>query len=119
MLRAVRSPIIIQSAFILGAAVGIQAALEFLGLGSPREASWGGMLDVAFRNIYDEPGWRLARRDGHGDGAVFVLLGNALRDALDPASKRRTLSPRRTSGYREEAAEESRICGPHARRARC
>jgi ABC-type dipeptide/oligopeptide/nickel transport system ATPase component/ABC-type dipeptide/oligopeptide/nickel transport system permease subunit len=107
VLRAVRSPIIIQSAFLLGAAVGIQAALEFLGLGSPREASWGGMLDLAFRNLYVS-----------GTGVAwpalvvtitvlaFVLLGNALRDALDPGSKRTTLSARATRRLREDPTSE-------------
>jgi peptide/nickel transport system permease protein len=108
VLRAVRSPIIIQSAFILGAAVGIQSALEFLGLGSPQEASWGGMLDVAFRNIYVNPG-------GVAWPAItvtvtvlaFVLLGSALRDALDPSSKRITFSPRHIRQIRAAAAPAS------------
>lgn len=107
VLRAVRSPIIIQSAFLLGAAVGIQAALEFLGLGSPREASWGGMLDLAFRNLYVSP-------TGVAWPAVivtvtvlaFVLLGNALRDALDPGSKRTMLSVRAARRLREEPTSE-------------
>jgi ABC-type dipeptide/oligopeptide/nickel transport system ATPase component/ABC-type dipeptide/oligopeptide/nickel transport system permease subunit len=117
VLRAVRSPIIIQSAFILGTAVGIQAALEFLGLGSPREASWGGMLDLAFRNIYVDPAgavWPAA--------AVtvlvlsFVLLGNALRDALDPSAKRTAFTRRRIARLRAEAAADS-VVGPHAETA--
>ncbi|WP_221584035.1 dipeptide/oligopeptide/nickel ABC transporter permease/ATP-binding protein [Microbacterium sp. G2-8] len=106
VLRAVRSPIIIQSAFILGTAIGIQATLEFLGLGSPREPSWGGMLDLAFRNIY-------ASMSGVIWPAIvitvtvsaFVLLGNALRDALDPSSKRRRLSPRRARTLEVAPAE--------------
>jgi peptide/nickel transport system permease protein len=108
VLQAVRSPIIIQSAFILGAAVGIQAALEFLGLGSPREPSWGGMLDFAFRNIYVAP-----------TGVIwpaiivtitvlaFVLLGNALRDALEPSSRRVILGKRQVKAIREAVAATS------------
>lgn len=114
VLRAVRSPIIIQSAFIIGTAVGIQAALEFLGLGSPREASWGGMLDIAFRNIYNDP-WGAVWPAVTVSVTVlcFVLLGNALRDALDPSSKRRTFTRGRIARLREEAAEESEVA-PHA-----
>lgn len=106
VLRAVRSPVIIQSAFILGTAVGIQAALEFLGLGSPRDPSWGGMLDLAFRNLYVSVG-------GVAWPAIaitvtvmsFVLLGNALRDALDPSARRRTLSRRRVRDLTQLGAE--------------
>ncbi|KRA24747.1 ABC transporter [Microbacterium sp. Root61] len=95
VVRAVRSPIIIQSSFILGAAVGIQAALEFLGLGSPQEPSWGGMLDFAFRNIYVAPtGVLWPALAVTVTVLAFVLLGNALRDALDPSSKRVILSTR-------------------------
>lgn len=114
VLRAVRSPIIVQSAFIIGTAVGIQAALEFLGLGSPREASWGGMLDVAFRNIYNDP-WGAVWPAVTVSVTVlcFVLLGNALRDALDPSSKRRTFTRGRIARLREEVAAES-VVAPHA-----
>ncbi|WP_159501739.1 dipeptide/oligopeptide/nickel ABC transporter permease/ATP-binding protein [Microbacterium sp. 18062] len=104
VLRAVRSPIIIQSAFILGAAVGIQAALEFLGLGSPREASWGGMLDLAFRNIYVSPtGVLWPALTVTATVLAFVLLGNALRDALDPSSGRRLLTSRQRRDARSRA----------------
>lgn len=103
--RAVRSPIIIQSAFILGAAVGIQAALEFLGLGSPSEPSWGGILDFAFRNIYIAPtGVLWPALVVAITVLAFVLLGNALRDALDPSSKRVTLSRQALRALRSAAS---------------
>jgi peptide/nickel transport system permease protein len=103
--RAVRSPIIIQSAFILGAAVGIQAALEFLGLGSPSEPSWGGILDFAFRNIYIAPtGVLWPALIVTITVLAFVLLGNALRDALDPSSKRVTLSRQALRALRSNAS---------------
>lgn len=111
VLRAVRSPVIIQSAFILGAAIGIQAALEFLGLGSPREPSWGGMLDLAFRNIYVSPtGVLWPALLVTATVLAFVLLGNALRDALDPASKTPVLSGRRRAELRR--AELRRAASP-------
>lgn len=117
VLRAVRSPIIIQSAFILGTAVGIQAVLEFLGLDSPRDASWGGMLDLAFRNIYTDP-WGAVWPAATVTVTVlcFVLLGNALRDALDPSSKRARFTRGRIARVREEAAADS-VVAPHAETA--
>lgn len=109
VLRAVRSPIIIQSAFILGAAVGIQAALEFLGLGSPQEASWGGMLDFAFRNIYVSPtGVLWPSVIVTATVLAFVLLGNALRDSLDPSSKRRAFSQKQVQELRARHSGQPR-----------
>jgi ABC-type dipeptide/oligopeptide/nickel transport system ATPase component/ABC-type dipeptide/oligopeptide/nickel transport system permease subunit len=103
VLRAVRSPIIIQSAFILAGAIGLQAMLEFLGLGSPSEPSWGGMLDLSFKNIYISPTGVLWPALAITISVLtFVLLGNALRDALDPSSKRRILSSREIAKARQQ-----------------
>lgn len=96
VLRAVRAPIIIQSSFVLAAGIAIQAGLEFLGLGDSRSASWGGMLDDAFNNMY------IARLNVLWPAAMItlttlclVLLGNALRDVLQEGrSQARPLRPR-------------------------
>jgi ABC-type dipeptide/oligopeptide/nickel transport system ATPase component/ABC-type dipeptide/oligopeptide/nickel transport system permease subunit len=95
VLGAVRAPIIIQSSFVLGAGIGIQAALEFLGLGNPREASWGSMLQQAFANLY------IASSNVIWPAVLismtilaFVLLGNALRDVLQVTSQQTALSRR-------------------------
>lgn len=103
---AVRSPVIIQCAGLAGAAVAIQASLEFLGLGSPREPSWGGMLELAFRNLYVSP-------EGVAWPAIFVtatvlafvLLGNALRDVLGVASRRAVLRRSRRRALRAAAID--------------
>lgn len=83
VLRAVRAPIIIQSSFVLGAGIAIQAGLDFLGLGNPADPSWGGMLREAFNSIY------LAGVNITWPATVvtltslaFALLGNAIRDGL-------------------------------------
>ncbi|MFG2377744.1 dipeptide/oligopeptide/nickel ABC transporter permease/ATP-binding protein [Streptomyces sp. NPDC048504] len=84
ILPVVQAPTIIQSAQMLGLGIVIQSGLEFLGLGSATQASWGSMLNDAFGNIYTKPelmvwpGVALAVTV-----AAFGLLGNALRDALD------------------------------------
>ena len=83
ILPVVVAPTIIQVSQLLGIAIVIQAGLEFLGLGSANQASWGGMLSDAFQNIYSAPSLLL------WPGLIivltvtaFCLLGNSFRDAL-------------------------------------
>lgn len=84
ILFAIRAPIIIQTSFVAGTVIAIQAGLEFLGLGDPNASSWGGMLENAFANLYQRPvqiiwpGLALTITI-----SAFILFGNALRDALE------------------------------------
>jgi len=92
ILPVVVAPTIIQTSQILGIAIVVQAGLEFLGLGSANQASWGGMLNDAFQNIYTAP--RLLVWPALAiilTVTACALLGNALRDALGgaPATRRR------------------------------
>jgi ABC-type dipeptide/oligopeptide/nickel transport system ATPase component len=84
----VRAPIIIQTAAIAGVAIAIQSGLEFLGLGDPAKATWGVMLSEGFKNVYLTPTllfWpALAMALTIG---ALVLLGNAIRDALEDGEK--------------------------------
>lgn len=84
----VRAPIIIQTAIVCGVAISIQSGLEFLGLGDPSVATWGVMLSEGFKNVYLNPSLLLwpALAIGATIGAL-VLLGNAVRDALEDAEK--------------------------------
>ncbi|MEY9774982.1 dipeptide/oligopeptide/nickel ABC transporter permease/ATP-binding protein [Arthrobacter sp. MW3 TE3886] len=90
----VRAPIIIQTAAIAGVAIAIQSGLEFLGLGDPTKSTWGVMLSEGFKNVYLNPTllfWpALAMALTIGG---LVLLGNAIRDALEDGEK---IKPRRT-----------------------
>lgn len=105
---AVRAPVIIQAAFIAGATIGIQAGLDFLGLGDANQPSWGGMLQEAFANVYIAPvqlvwpGGTLALGI-----SSLVLLGNALRDGLEGArrstSRKSARAARATSAARAAA----------------
>ena len=91
MLPAVLSPIFVQTSFIFSAAVLGEAALSFIGLGvGPRDVSWGGALTEA-RNYVANAWWMLVF-----PGAALLLailslnlMGDALRDALDPRLARR------------------------------
>lgn len=96
VLIAIRAPIIIMIAFLAGSALGLQAGLEFLGLTDPSQPSWGRMLTDAFNNIYIA-GWQLVW-PGLVLGltmAAFVLVGNALRDALQGTYVRPSRAARR------------------------
>lgn len=93
ILSVVRAPLIIQTALIFGVAIAVQSGLQFLGLGDPAEASWGEMLGDGFQNIYIQPGLMLwpVLAIGLTIGSL-VLLGNAIRDALE--DKRTVRAPR-------------------------
>ncbi|MCI2237756.1 dipeptide/oligopeptide/nickel ABC transporter permease/ATP-binding protein [Paenibacillus sp. TRM 82003] len=100
ILPVVAAPSIIQAAQMLGVGIIIQSGLEFLGLGSASQPSWGSMLSDAFQNIYLSallllwPGAALALAV-----IAFALLGNALRDAVENAEK-----PRRSKATAAAAA---------------
>ncbi|WP_167131407.1 dipeptide/oligopeptide/nickel ABC transporter permease/ATP-binding protein [Paramicrobacterium chengjingii] len=93
-----RAPIIIQTASVCGVAIGIQSGLEFLGLGDPSVATWGVMLAEGFANVYLAPYLLIwpAVTIGLAIGSL-VLLGNAVRDALEDREKVKTPRTRRNT----------------------
>ncbi|GAA3549775.1 dipeptide/oligopeptide/nickel ABC transporter permease/ATP-binding protein [Nonomuraea rosea] len=84
VLVVVRAPIIIQVALVAGIAIGLQAGLEFLGIGSGDAPTWGAMLNEAFKNIQRAPMLMLwpGLALGLTSGAL-VLLAAGLRDLLE------------------------------------
>ncbi len=80
------SPIIVQSTLFMAQAIVLEAALSFLGLGQqPPSPSWGQMLNVA-KNFMEQAPWMSVAPGLAIFLAVlgFNLLGDGLRDALDP-----------------------------------
>ncbi|GAK70085.1 putative ABC transporter permease protein [Agrobacterium rubi TR3 = NBRC 13261] len=79
-------PIIVQATLTVATAIIAEASLSFLGLGQQAPApSWGSMLNVA-KNFLTQAPW-LAMWPGAAIFLVvigFNLLGDGLRDALDP-----------------------------------
>jgi peptide/nickel transport system permease protein len=79
-------PIIVQATLAIAAAVIAEASLSFLGLGQqPPAPSWGSMLNVA-KNFVENAPW-MAVWPGVSIFLLvlsFNLLGDGLRDALDP-----------------------------------
>ncbi|MQA33763.1 dipeptide/oligopeptide/nickel ABC transporter permease/ATP-binding protein [Modestobacter roseus] len=84
VLVVVRGPIIIAAAFMAGTSITLQSGLAFLGVGSTSVPSFGAMVAEGFRNLYVEPMHFVWPSLALGlMTASLVLLGNALRDALE------------------------------------
>ena len=83
------APLIVQATLAIAAAIIAEASLSFLGLGQqPPAPSWGSMLNTA-RNYVDQAPW-MAVWPGVSIFLLvlsFNLLGDGLRDALDPRHK--------------------------------
>jgi peptide/nickel transport system permease protein len=80
------APVIVQASLAVAAAILLEAALSFLGVGvKPPTPTWGGMLRHAFETVSQAP-WLTV-----SPGVVIFLVvlafnffGDALRDVLDP-----------------------------------
>jgi peptide/nickel transport system permease protein len=82
------APIIVYSTLLIPTNILFEAGLSFLGVGiQPPQASWGGMLNQAISLYQADPWFMLVP-----GLAIFItvlafnLLGDGLRDALDPRS---------------------------------
>lgn len=80
------SPLIVQVTLVIGLAILIEATLSFLGLGiKPPTAAWGSMVYDGYRYLALRPILSI----GPGLAIMLVvfafnMLGDGLRDALDP-----------------------------------
>ena len=84
------APYIVFATANLGFAVVVEAALSFLGVGTPPDVpSWGGMLSITGQKYVEVSPWLVLFPSVAVSIAVFGfnLLGDALRDALDPRLK--------------------------------
>jgi peptide/nickel transport system permease protein len=86
VLPNVSAPLVVQTTVSLSTAILTEAALSFLGLGTqPPTASWGLMLSTARQYMLIDP-W-IAILPGAAIALTvlgFNLLGDGLRDVLDP-----------------------------------
>ena len=89
VLPNITAPVIVQATLAIAAAVIAEASLSFLGLGQqPPAPSWGSMLNTA-KNYVDQAPW-MAIWPGLSIFFLvlaFNLLGDGLRDALDPRQR--------------------------------
>jgi peptide/nickel transport system permease protein len=85
------SPLIVQASFVFAEAVLGEATLSFLGAGAPPEVpSWGGMLSES-RLFLSQAPWTMIAPGAALTITVFALnlLGDGLRDMLDPRLRHR------------------------------
>lgn len=89
ILPNVLSDILVMASLWLATAIRVEASLSFIGLGvKPPTATWGGMIREGFENILDNP-W-LSIFPGLAILLVVFslnLLGDGLRDAIDPKTR--------------------------------
>lgn len=80
------APVIVYGTIYIGIVIAVEATLSFLGVGLELPAiSWGLMINSSFRRILQSP--HLLVFPGVFLSIVvlaFIVLGDALRDALDP-----------------------------------
>jgi peptide/nickel transport system permease protein len=85
MLPNAIAPVLIPAAFGVAGAILAESGLSFLGIGVPAEAiTWGSLLAGARSNA---SAWWLVIVPGFAiflTVAMYNLLGDGLRDALDP-----------------------------------
>ena len=86
VLPNVLSPILVQATLAIASAIITEASLSFLGLGQqPPDPSWGAMLNTA-KGFLEQAPW-MSVFPGLAIFLIvqgFNLLGDGLRDALDP-----------------------------------
>jgi peptide/nickel transport system permease protein len=87
LLPNVTAPIIVIASTSLGTAILVESSLSFLGLGPPPPTpTRGAMLSVGSRTFFEQAPW-MAIVPGLAISLAifgFNLLGDALRDLLDP-----------------------------------
>ena len=92
ILPNVISPVIVQAALGIGFAIILESSLSFIGLGAqPPTSTWGSMVQISFQYLDLAPWFVIAPAI-----AIFLavlganLLGEGLRNSLDPNHKQRT-----------------------------
>lgn len=81
------SPVIVQATLLIAVGIVVEASLSFVGLGvEPPNPSWGGMLSDARKYIFSGEWWTYVFPGLAISLSVigFNLLGDALREILDP-----------------------------------
>jgi peptide/nickel transport system permease protein len=84
------TPLVVQATFGFAGVISVEASLAFLGVGRLASFSWGALLDQGTTYLWRTQ--RLALVAGSCIAAVILgcnLLGDALRDRLDPRRARR------------------------------
>lgn len=82
------APLLVTASFGVAAAILVESALSFLGFGAPEPtASWGLLMTDGFQSLSNPHAWPLVVFPGllvFLTVAAFNVLGEGLRDAIDP-----------------------------------
>lgn len=85
-------PVFVTASFGVAGAILVESSLSFLGFGTPPPtASWGELLTQAYEHAVASGAWWLTVFPGFAiflTVTVYNLLGEGLRDAMDPRLKR-------------------------------
>lgn len=96
IVKAVYAPVIIQTALTAGLAMGMQAGLQFLGIGGAKTPGWGAMMNEGFRTMLTSPLLLLWPSLALGITiAALAVLGSTLADVVSvktPVARRRRRS---------------------------
>ena len=90
ILPSIMGPLLVQATFGFGGVILVEASLSFLGLGPAVPYTWGSLLAQGTTYL-----WRSARLAAVPGAAIAIvvlgcnLLGDGLRDRLDPRSRGR------------------------------
>lgn len=121
VIKAVYPPVIIQTALTAGIAMGMQAGLQFLGIGDSNVPSWGAMMLEGFRLMLTYPLMLLWPSAALGlTIAVLAIMGSTLAELVQvrtPRVSRRgaeaantaTVPRNPATGSTQHAAEESAL----------
>lgn len=84
VIRQVFAPLVIQSALTAGMAMGMQAGLQFLGIGGGTTPGWGAAMNEGFKVMRTDPLLLLWPSLALGISiAAFAVLGSTLGDVLN------------------------------------
>src|SRR5437870_4138 len=90
ILPAILAPLVVQASLALGAAMLLESGLSFIGLGAqPPTPSWGSMVSSARSVMEGVPFLVISPSAALAITILAVnILGDGIRDALDPRSGR-------------------------------
>lgn len=85
------NPVIVQASLAIGFSVITESSLSFIGLGAqPPQSTWGSMVQVGFQYLELQPSFALAPATAIFLAVLgFIMLGEGLRQILDPMAKSR------------------------------
>lgn len=107
VVKSVYAPVIIQTALTAGIAMGMQAGLQFLGVGDPNVPNWGAMMNEGFRLVLSTPLILLWPSAALGITiAALAVMGSTFAEVVQDRSapRRRRRGAKARGGSTVEAA---------------